>query len=196
MNYLEIVRSFRKTPAKERSLRSNSLQQKLNALNVINLLSLHIKWYILKFHYTIINHFLRKYWLFLRAHVHFSNRVNHLFMRLLLALPKERMRSSVTSGLSSRSVLKMAEQKSVPSDLYKSVYSFLLENKFTKAAQLFMKQTKVVSILLRVVARLLVVAVCSELCTSRFKERGGSRQSSTCNFTGCALASSCQLLLN
>lgn len=39
----------------------------------------------------------------------------------------------------------MAAQKSVPSDLYKCVYSFLLENKFTKAAQQFLKQTKVVS---------------------------------------------------
>lgn len=39
----------------------------------------------------------------------------------------------------------MAAQKSVPSDLYKCVYSFLLENKFTKAAQQFMKKTKVVS---------------------------------------------------
>lgn len=58
----------------------------------------------------------------------------------------KRMRSSLASGFSSRSVVKMAEQKSVPSDLYKCVYSFLLENKFTKAAQLFLKQTKVVSI--------------------------------------------------
>lgn len=39
---------------------------------------------------------------------------------------------------------KMAEQKLVPSDLYKVVYSFLLENKFAKAAQQFLKQTKVV----------------------------------------------------
>lgn len=39
----------------------------------------------------------------------------------------------------------MAAQGSVPSDLYKCVYSFLLENKFTKAAQQFLKQTKVVS---------------------------------------------------
>lgn len=43
-----------------------------------------------------------------------------------------------------RSVVKMAAQKSVPSDLYKCVYSFLLDNKFTKAAQQFLKQTKVV----------------------------------------------------
>lgn len=41
-------------------------------------------------------------------------------------------------------VKKMAEQNSVPSDLYKHVYSFLLENKFTKAAQQFIKQAKVV----------------------------------------------------
>lgn len=39
----------------------------------------------------------------------------------------------------------MAAQKSKPSDLYKCVYSFLLENKFTKAAQQFLKQTQVVS---------------------------------------------------
>lgn len=39
----------------------------------------------------------------------------------------------------------MAAQNSTPSDLYKCVYSFLLENKFTKAAQQFLKQTKVVS---------------------------------------------------
>lgn len=39
----------------------------------------------------------------------------------------------------------MAEQNAVPSDLYSYVYSFLLENKFTKAAQQFFKQTKVVS---------------------------------------------------
>lgn len=39
----------------------------------------------------------------------------------------------------------MAAQNSTPSDLYKCVYTFLLENKFTKAAQQFMKQTKVVS---------------------------------------------------
>uniref|UniRef100_A0A3Q0RJX8 Treacle protein domain-containing protein n=1 Tax=Amphilophus citrinellus TaxID=61819 RepID=A0A3Q0RJX8_AMPCI len=39
----------------------------------------------------------------------------------------------------------MAAEKSVPSDLFKCVYSFLLENKFTKAAQEFLKQTKVVS---------------------------------------------------
>lgn len=39
----------------------------------------------------------------------------------------------------------MAAQNSIPSDLYKCVYSFLLENKFTKAAQQFLKQTKVVS---------------------------------------------------
>lgn len=39
----------------------------------------------------------------------------------------------------------MAAQNAIPSDLYKCVYSFLLENKFTKAAQQFLKQTKVVS---------------------------------------------------
>lgn len=38
----------------------------------------------------------------------------------------------------------MAAQKSVPSDLYKCVYSFLRDNKFTKAAEQFLKQTKVV----------------------------------------------------
>uniref|UniRef100_A0A3Q3F9Y0 Uncharacterized protein n=1 Tax=Labrus bergylta TaxID=56723 RepID=A0A3Q3F9Y0_9LABR len=37
----------------------------------------------------------------------------------------------------------MAAQSSTPSDLYKCVYSFLLQNKFTKAAQQFLKQTKV-----------------------------------------------------
>ncbi len=46
---------------------------------------------------------------------------------------------------SRKSVVKMAEQNSKPSDLYRCVYSFLLENKFTKAAQQFVKQTKVVS---------------------------------------------------
>lgn len=50
-----------------------------------------------------------------------------------------------TSFPSRRSVVKMAAQNSMPSDLYKCVYSFLLENKFTKAAQQFLKQTKVVS---------------------------------------------------
>lgn len=50
-----------------------------------------------------------------------------------------------TSFPSRRSVVKMAAQNSKPSDLYKCVYSFLLENKFTKAAQQFLKQTKVVS---------------------------------------------------
>lgn len=39
----------------------------------------------------------------------------------------------------------MAAQNAIPSDLYRCVYSFLLENKFTKAAQQFLKQTKVVS---------------------------------------------------
>lgn len=39
----------------------------------------------------------------------------------------------------------MAAHSSKPSDLYKCVYSFLLENKFTKAAQQFLKQTNVVS---------------------------------------------------
>ncbi|CAG09493.1 unnamed protein product [Tetraodon nigroviridis] len=39
----------------------------------------------------------------------------------------------------------MAEKSSLPSDLFKCVYSFLLENKFTKAAQQFRKQTNVVS---------------------------------------------------
>lgn len=53
--------------------------------------------------------------------------------------------SGGTSVTFRRSVGKMAAQKSVSSDLYKCVYSFLLENKFTKAAQQFMKQTKVVS---------------------------------------------------
>lgn len=42
----------------------------------------------------------------------------------------------------------MAEQNSVPSDLFKHVYSFLLDNKFSKAAQQFMKQAKVVSAIL------------------------------------------------
>lgn len=51
----------------------------------------------------------------------------------------------ITSVSSSQSVVKMASEKSVPSDLYKCVYSFLLENKFAKAAQQFLKQTKVVS---------------------------------------------------
>uniref|UniRef100_A0A665WAB7 Uncharacterized protein n=1 Tax=Echeneis naucrates TaxID=173247 RepID=A0A665WAB7_ECHNA len=37
----------------------------------------------------------------------------------------------------------MASQNTVPSDLYKCVYSFLVDNKFTKAAQQFLKQTKV-----------------------------------------------------
>lgn len=44
-----------------------------------------------------------------------------------------------------KNVLKMAAEKSVPSDLFKCVYSFLVENKFTKAAQEFLKKTKVVS---------------------------------------------------
>lgn len=39
----------------------------------------------------------------------------------------------------------MAQDSSVPSDLYQHVYSFLLENKFAKAAKEFLKQTKVVS---------------------------------------------------
>ncbi|MEQ2177707.1 hypothetical protein GOODEAATRI_006411 [Goodea atripinnis] len=54
-----------------------------------------------------------------------------------------RLRASVTFFLSTRSVVKMAEPNAVPSDLFKCVYSFLLENKFTKAAQQFLKQTKV-----------------------------------------------------
>lgn len=33
----------------------------------------------------------------------------------------------------------------MPSDLYQHVYTFLLENKFTKAAKEFIKQAKVVS---------------------------------------------------
>uniref|UniRef100_A0AAR2KDJ3 LisH domain-containing protein n=1 Tax=Pygocentrus nattereri TaxID=42514 RepID=A0AAR2KDJ3_PYGNA len=37
----------------------------------------------------------------------------------------------------------MAEGGAVPSDVYQHVYSFLLENKFTKAAQEFRKQAKV-----------------------------------------------------
>uniref|UniRef100_A0A4W5QXX5 Uncharacterized protein n=1 Tax=Hucho hucho TaxID=62062 RepID=A0A4W5QXX5_9TELE len=37
----------------------------------------------------------------------------------------------------------MAERSSVPSDLYKHVYSFLLENKFTEAARHFIRQTDV-----------------------------------------------------
>lgn len=39
----------------------------------------------------------------------------------------------------------MAAGSSVPSDLYQHVYTFLLENKFTKAANEFIKQAKVVS---------------------------------------------------
>lgn len=41
--------------------------------------------------------------------------------------------------------VKMAAGSSVPSDLYQHVYTFLLENKFTKAAKEFIKQSKVVS---------------------------------------------------
>lgn len=40
---------------------------------------------------------------------------------------------------------KMAAQGSVPSDLYQHIYTFLLENKFSKAAKEFLKQSKVVS---------------------------------------------------
>lgn len=74
----------------------------------------------------------------------FSNRVNHLISKecvddiIMRRIPD-------SSFLSRRSVVKMAAQKSVPSDLFKCVYSFLLENKFTKAAEQFLKQTKVVS---------------------------------------------------
>lgn len=39
----------------------------------------------------------------------------------------------------------MAQGGSVPSDLYQHVYSFLMENKFAKAAKEFLKQAKVVS---------------------------------------------------
>lgn len=45
----------------------------------------------------------------------------------------------------SSSAAKMAAGSSVPSDLYQHVYTFLLENKFTKAAKEFLKQAKVVS---------------------------------------------------
>lgn len=62
-----------------------------------------------------------------------------------------------------RSALKMAEQNAKPSDLYKCVYSFLLENKFTKAAAQFVKQTKVVSRSSRVLCRVSVSAHV-ELC--------------------------------
>lgn len=61
----------------------------------------------------------------------------------------ERMLSKValsTSVSSSQSVVKMASEKATPSDLYKCVYTYLLENKFTKAAEQFQKQTKVVSV--------------------------------------------------
>jgi len=39
----------------------------------------------------------------------------------------------------------MAQDGKVPSDLYQHVYSFLVENKFAKAAKEFIKQSKVVS---------------------------------------------------
>lgn len=41
--------------------------------------------------------------------------------------------------------VKMAAESAVPSDLYQHVYTFLLENKFSKAAKEFLKQAKVVS---------------------------------------------------
>ncbi len=45
---------------------------------------------------------------------------------------------------------KMAQDGAVPSDLYQHVYSFLVENKFGKAAKEFLKQAKVVRALLHV----------------------------------------------
>lgn len=42
------------------------------------------------------------------------------------------------------SAAKMAQDGKVPSDLYQHVYSFLVENKFAKAAKEFIKQSKVV----------------------------------------------------
>lgn len=45
---------------------------------------------------------------------------------------------------------KMAQDGTVPSDLYQHVYSFLVENKFAKAAKEFLKQAKVVRALFRV----------------------------------------------
>lgn len=44
----------------------------------------------------------------------------------------------------------MAQDGTVPSDLYQHVYSFLVENKFSKAAKEFLKQAKVVRALLYV----------------------------------------------
>ncbi len=44
----------------------------------------------------------------------------------------------------------MAQDGAVPSDLYQHVYSFLVENKFGKAAKEFLKQAKVVRALLHV----------------------------------------------
>lgn len=94
-----------------------------------------------------------------------------------------------TSVPSRRSVAKMAAQKSKPSDLYKCVYSFLLENKFTKAAQQFLKQTNVVSNLSgvidnRVDAFVFVVRVLTTDCTRSNLELVAAAGVSTCMVGG------------
>lgn len=129
--------------------------------------------------YAIICHVSGVNNMYLWVRLLFKNGVKHQFLLRRLFTFQDACALRSLPVFPSRSVVKMAEQKSVPSDLYKCVYSFLLENKFTKAAQLFLKQTKVVSIWSWMVVRQLL-ALSAFCCVRRgrvaFKERGAQVQ--------------------